>query len=221
MSDQDDIGGVHQDLLGVEQSPLPVDEEPAPDSDRNREQEPAAPARTQSVDAAGDPMEEFRSKGHALEFPQAAIGHDWDDDALVDFGHAAAHAGVPKELAQAFVDLYAETGERLPDGGFDQQRTLMELRFDWSDAFDTNLRAVQEFVAARPALGAWLDATGNGNSPGVLRLLAGVARNPDLLDPAKAQAFLNDVNADLKHSYWRGDKTALAQVRIAYAVTSR
>jgi hypothetical protein len=169
-------------------------------------------------DENADPFEKYRGrKGHVLAAPE--YGYALDDAAIADFGKAAAHAGIDAGTAQRLVDAFAMGGSKEPaPTEYDPQRTVTELRFEWGEHLEPTLARINEFVSQQPALVAFLDSTGLGNSPTVLRLLAGASAG--LLDRAEAEAFIARVNKDPNHPYWQGDKVALALVRVAYIATS-
>jgi hypothetical protein len=167
-----------------------------------------------------DPMSRFRGgKSYLLDAPVNLP--EMNEQGLKDFGHVAPAIGLPADTAQALVTTFAgalttERNRVLPDGRYDQQRTVSELRFEWAEALEPTLAAIERFCSQRPMLSAFLDSSGVGDSPAALRFLAGAATVGTT--PAAARAFIDRVNADAKHPYWQGDRLALSQMKWAYAI---
>jgi hypothetical protein len=170
-----------------------------------------------------DPLAPFRTgKGHALEMPSSVMNYSEEDSAnLSDFGYVAAREGWPREFAQAIVDQVAadfrsEKSRPGPEGDYDPQRTVTELRFEFGAETEAILGRVEAYCAKRAALSAYLDATGLGNSPAVIRLLAAVASDESIVTKAGAKKFVENLGKNEK--YWNGDKLELAKAKIAFSI---
>ena len=87
---------------------------------------------------------------------------------------------------------------------------------EWGAELEPTLKTIEKFCAKHAALSTYLDATKLGDSPEVLRYLAGAATVGTT--PAAARAFIDKVKKDPKHGYWHGSKLALAQMKYAYAI---
>jgi hypothetical protein len=80
-------------------------------------------------------------------------------------------------------------------------------------AYGSPLRLPARACSKRPALAAFLDSTGLGNSPAVIRMLA---KDESLLTKAGAKKFIDTLGANEK--YWQGDKLELAKAKLAFTV---
>jgi hypothetical protein len=166
------------------------------------------------------------ASGFTLEAP--ARDDDWSGDTQT-FGVVAPTLGLKQDEAQRLLDLVAEQTPGITSDMLDRDprdRTIIgwkedhvraHLRGAWGAEYEANLHAVDKAVKARgQAFADWLDATGAGNNPAVLQLLAAVGRNPDLMNPAKARAFIDKTMNDRKHPYWQGNKQAVFEMRLAH-----
>jgi len=173
-----------------------------------------------------DPTPPAPGSTFALEAP--ARDDDWGGDTQT-FAAVAPTLGVNQDQAQKLLDLVAEqtpgiTSDMLDrdprDGtilGWKEDNVRAHLRGTWGAEYEQNLVAVDKAVKARgQAFADWLDATGAGNNPAVLQLLAAVGRNPDLMNPAKAGTFIDKTMNDRKHPYWQGNKQAVFEMRLAH-----
>jgi hypothetical protein len=172
------------------------------------------------------PLATKPTQGFALETP--ARDDDWTGDVHA-FGAVAPVLGLNQDQSQKLLDLVAEQTPSITSDMLDRDprdRTIIgwkedhvraHLRGAWGAEYEANLHAVDKAVKARgQAFADWLDATGAGNNPAVLQLLAAVGRNPDLMNPAKARAFIDKTMNDRKHPYWQGNKQAVFEMRLAH-----
>jgi hypothetical protein len=183
-------------------------------------------------DAPGEPASVATkpSQGFTLETP--ARDDDWTGDVQA-FGAVAPGLGLNQEQAQQLLDLVAEQTpgitstmlDRDPrDGaivGWKEDHVRAHLRSVWGAEYEENLTAVHKAVAARgQGFADWLDASGAGNNPAVLQLLAAAGRNPELMNPAKARAFIQKTMSDAQSpsykKYWAGDKQTVFEMRLAH-----
>src|SRR5229473_1993385 len=203
-----------------QQNVAPVDDQ---GGGLNHEDEWDRPGAVQQPkpEADVDPMAQFRrGEGYRLEAPTNGIA--LDESAVSDFGFVAKHVGLTPDAAQTLVATFAGVGEterrRLvgAEGGYDPDLTVSELRFEFGTELEPTLAKIEKLCAKHPSLATYLDTTGLGNSPEVLRMLAGAATVGTT--PGDARAFIAAVKKDSKHGYWKGNKLALAQMRWAYAI---
>lgn len=122
-------------------------------------------------------------------------------------------------MAQSIVNIAVE-GVRLEQRpgfqGYDPLRTVTELRREWGEATESTIASIEEYCAKRPALSAWLDTTGAGNSPTALRLLAAMASDKTIVTNEGAKKYVDALGKN--EEYWKGDKLELAKARIAFMI---
>ncbi len=88
---------------------------------------------------------------------------------------------------------------------------------------DALIEKVQRYVAARPALAAYLDETTLGNHPKVLLSLAAIATCPALQTKAGAEKYLAELKnpqSAVSKAYFAGDQFEIAVAKVAFAVAS-
>jgi hypothetical protein len=170
-----------------------------------------------------DPLAPYREgKGVPLEMPEHVQNFSEQDASnLSDFSFVAAREGWSKEFAQSIVDQVAadflsEKSRPGPEGSYDPERTVSEMRFEFGEETEAVLGRVEAYCARRPALSAYLDATGLGNSPSVIRMLAAVASDESIITKEGAKKFIDNLGKN--ESYWQGDKLELAKAKIAFTV---
>jgi hypothetical protein len=177
------------------------------------------PGAVQRIDP-DDPLAQYRvGKGHELAMPESVASFSEADEAsLRDFGHIAVREGWSKEFAQSLVDQIAadfrtEKSRPGPEG-YIPERTVSELRVEFGPETEAILGRVEAYCARRPALSAYLDSTGLGNSPSVVRLLAAVASDPSIITKEGAKKFIDKLGKN--DAYWQGSKLEVAKSRIAF-----
>jgi hypothetical protein len=131
----------------------------------------------------------------ALEAP---VNFQMDEQAVADLGHVAVREGWSPEFAQGLVDTFVTAAPK-------------DEKLD-----DVLVREVNKFCSDRPALAAWLDETGVGNSPTAIKLLAAAAREPALLTKPGAEKFIAGLKEN--RAYAKGDKLEVAKARLAFMV---
>jgi hypothetical protein len=94
---------------------------------------------------------------------------------------------------------------------------VSELRWDFGAETEAVLARVEACCAKRPALSAYLDATGLGDSPSVIRLLAAVASDESIVTKEGAKRFIDGLSKN--KAYWSGSKLEVAKSRIAFMLT--
>jgi len=201
----------------------PASEEPASEEESWEDEpwnKPGAVNRSEP-DENVDPFEQHRrGKSHDLEAPKDV--HWLDDGAIKDLGFVTAQMNVPQEVAQALIGNYVLASEkeraalRAGGGSYDAERTLGELRAEWGSDLEPIHEKIVKFTTSHPALADYLDSTGLGSSPEVVRMLMGAATVGTTR--AQARAFIDKVKKDPKHGYWHGSKLALAQMRFAFTL---
>ena len=231
----------------VERRAVALQREKAQREQDQREQQQAGPQQEQNPQeksdglAYKDPWDEGavqqdadpfavhrRAAAHQLEVPSSATvfgAEGWDQSVQDDYAIASRASGFSQPLAQALLDEAAngarggkELDFRMPDGSYNTDMVRSALRFEWEGAFEENLTRISRFVNSKPALRDFLNSSGLGDSPAVLRVLNGIAHDPSILNPAKAQQLIAKVKNDPKHPYWLGSKTAVAHMRAAHIV---
>jgi hypothetical protein len=177
------------------------------------------PGAVQQVDP-NDAFAPYRAgQGVPLEMPASVTNFSEEDAAnLSDFGFVAAREGWPREFAQALVEQAAaefRTEKNRPGPeGYDPLRTVSELRWEFGAETEAVLARVEAYCARRPALSAYLDGTGLGNSPSVLRMLAAVSSDESIVTKAGAKKFVDELSKNT--AYWNGSKLEVAKSRIAF-----
>ena len=174
----------------------------------------------QPAAAEGDDFSRFRGvKPVALEMPDSvqSISQE-DEEVLSDFAMVATHERWSKGLAQSLVTLAADAlrVESPSPHGYDPKQTVTELRFEWGADTEAILGQIEQFCAKRPALATYLDNTGLGDSPAILRMLAAVAQDESLMTKAGAKTFIEALGQNSK--YWQGDKLDLAKAKLAFTM---
>src|SRR6266850_776689 len=126
--------------------------------------------------------------------------------------------GLSQGDSQKFVELYAaQTSSDWMRGAVTEESARRELRNDWGAKYEENLGYIDKAVKAKgEEFAAWLDASGEGNNPFVLRALAVIGRNPDAMNAAKARAQIEKTMNDKKHPYWRGDKLSVFEMSLLH-----
>jgi hypothetical protein len=198
------------------------DREPWEISAEEQQQREEEQRRAESeIRAGADIFERHRrGKGHELEIP--ANVHALDEGMVSDLGFMSKQMNLPQEAAQnllgGFVLAIGSEREALKAGGgeYDPDRTISTLRGEWGSETEGLLDKIVKYTTANPVLADYLDSTGLGSSPEVLRYLMGAITVGT--KPAQARAFLDKMLKDPKSEYWKGSKKALAQVKYAYAL---
>jgi len=155
-------------------------------------------------------------KGYTLAMPEGA--EKWDQGAHQAFAAVAPQLGLSQGDSQKFVELYAaQTSSDWMRGAVTEESARRELRNDWGAKYEENLGYIDKAVKAKgEEFAAWLDASGEGNNPFVLRALAVIGRNPDAMNAAKARAQIEKTMNDKKHPYWRGDKLSVFEMSLLH-----
>ena len=150
--------------------------------------EPGAVNTEPPAETDVDPMAKYRTgKGYDLTSPAYV---PLDEGNLADWGRIATREGIPQELAQGLVDAFASGEQSETRNAGDPDRALSELRLELGEQLEPTLLKVGEFCAQRPALSAYLDSTGLGNSATVLRLLSAAVLDPSLITKPGAEKFI-------------------------------
>src|SRR5207248_2804085 len=90
-----------------------------------------------------------------------------------------------------------------------------DLRQSWGAEYDANMNHVAAAVKrGGERLEAFLDDTGAGNNPAIIRTLAALGRDPNFLNPATAQSKIDRVMNDPTHKYWKGDKQSVFEMSL-------
>lgn len=174
--------------------------------------------------------EDYRKVFQKLGLPETADkyelkvaeGKKIDENIFKGFKEAAHKLGVLPKQAQAILDWYGETAnakiqESQQARAAQQAEGLDNLRREWGEGWDTQVAkaraAVQEYGGDE--LKAYLDSTGQGNDPVMIKLFAklgaglsedkiptdGGERRMGGLTPDEAQTAINRVMGDRDHPY--------------------
>jgi hypothetical protein len=156
---------------------------------------------------------------YALDVPGVAahLG-EWVERDVKEFAPIAHSLGLNKRAAQEVLGNYATTAlaEKPPAGGYTVEGTTQTLLREWGTETNARLDAVFKFTEKRPALAKWLNETGAGNAPEVVRTLAAIASDQSLLTPAGAKKFIAGLSKNEK--YVKGDKFEVAKAKLAFAI---
>jgi hypothetical protein len=214
---KDRAAGITPEMIETERQQQQKDDEPGL-AHRDPWDEPGAVNRPEPEEPADIFEQHRRGKSHVLEAPKDV--HWLDDGAIKDLGFVTAKMNVPQEVAQALIGNYVLASEkerealRAGGGSYDVERTLSELRAEWGAELEPIHEKIVKFTTSNPALADYLDSTGLGSSPEVVRMLMGAATVGTTR--AQARAFIDKVRSNPKHPYWQGQKLAVAQMRFAF-----
>jgi hypothetical protein len=170
----------------------------------------------------------YRGHGYELTLP--------DTPALrrVDAGAAsgiAADAGVAFYVAsesaagaQAAIEAVALGYQPPPNGSFEYDRGLSDLRREYGEGYREVVSRAQKYVAQRPALRALLDDPSRGalgNSAAVIRALATLAEGFGSTEAAQRFiAAVRNPESSLSKSYLAGDRETVYKFTFAHGVVA-
>ena len=192
-----------------------------PNADLSKQQSQEQQDGEQSQEQVQPP----HGEGHQLEVPIRNSREDWTTE-VTSFGQVTHAGGVSAEVSQHIVDFVNdETPKNSPmlggDGNWSTDRVISDLRQEWGAQFSENLALAHKAATSDPRLAAYLDRTGAGNSPTVLRLLAEYGKDPHLFNPATAQAKADKILNDMSHPYWNGSKSARFLVSFLFKIAQQ
>ena len=166
-------------------------------------------------------------QGHVLDAPYrgSSPAEDWSRDVSA-FGGVAAGAGVSKEVAQILVDHVSnevpKNSPLMAGGTWNPEKVRADLHSTWGADYESQMESVGKAVRAGGAkLENWLDDTGSGNNPAVIRTLAALGRDPNFLDASKAQGRIDAVMNNPKSPYWQGSKQAVFEMSLLFALVAQ
>lgn len=162
----------------------------------------------------------------SLEYPDAGGIVQWNDREKAWIGKTAHELGMPPRLMQRFLASFAShRAEVAEQEQLEYDRSIADLRKSFGASWDRNIalanRALHHLggdellaAAAESGIGAspvWIRAlTKLGNTLAESNMIVGHV--PGALSPADAETKINEIRSDPKHAYWKGDKTAIAEV---------
>ena len=166
-------------------------------------------------------------EGHTLDAPYrgSSPAEDWGAD-VSSFGGVAAGAGISKAVAQTLVDHVSnevpKNSPLMSGGTWNQEKVRADLHSSWGADYESQMESVCKAVRAGGAkLENWLDDTGSGNNPAVIRTLAALGRDPNFLDASKAQGRIDKIMNDPKSPYWQGNKQAVFEMSLLFALAAQ
>jgi hypothetical protein len=170
------------------------------------------------------PTTDPAAKGYDLEIPE--VGADKQqtlNDTVHDVGLLGAEAGIAPDQLQQLVNVATDLALDEPEGidysNIDE--CVNVLRGHWGDDYDKRVAVVNEQVKQwGPAVAEYLNATGIGNSPGVVRAIYEHATKGQLTG-VEALKQIAKIQGDPKHPYWSGDKKALSEMQMLQQVSNK
>jgi hypothetical protein len=181
-------------------------------------------AKDKATDENEKPSSDPAKQGYDLTIPE--VGADKQqtlDDTVHDVGLLGAEAGIdPGELQQLVnvaTDFALDEPEGIDYSNIDE--CVNVLRGIWGEDYDKRVAVVNEQVKQwGPEVEHYLNATGIGNSPGVVRAIYEHATRGKMTG-AKAIEAIAKIQGDPKHAYWKGDKKAIAEMRMLQEVSNK
>jgi hypothetical protein len=170
------------------------------------------------------PTTDPAKQGYDLTIPE--VGADKQqvlNDTVADVSQLGAEAGIdPGELQQLVnvaTDFALDEPEGIDYSNIDE--CVNVLRGIWGEDYDKRVAVVNEQVKQwGPEVEHYLNATGIGNSPGVVRAIYEHATRGKMTG-AKAIEAIAKIQGDPKHAYWKGDKKAIAEMRMLQEVSNK
>jgi hypothetical protein len=164
------------------------------------------------------------AKGYDLQIPE--VGADKQqvlNDTVADVSQLGADVGIdPGELQQLVnvaTDFALDEPEGLSYENIDE--CVNVLRGIWGSEYDKRVAVVNEQVKQwGPEVEHYLNATGIGNSPGVVRAIYEHATKGKMTG-VEAIKQIAKIQGDLNHPYWKGDRKAIAEMRMLQEVSNK
>jgi hypothetical protein len=170
------------------------------------------------------PSSDPEKKGYDLQIPE--VGADKQqvlDDTVHDVSLLGAEAGIdPGELQQLVnvaTDFALDEPEGIDYSNIDE--CVNVLRGIWGEDYEKRVAVVNEQVKQwGPSVAEYLNATGIGNSPGVVRAIYEHATKGKMTG-AEALKQIAKIQTDINHPYWKGDRKAIAEMRMLQEVSNK